>query len=55
MVEALLEDANALQEQLVKGVEKYFQFSFYITIPAEDLEELNSVSSKLESLLSSLC
>ena len=54
VVEAALEDATALQEQLVKGVEKYFQFSFYITIPAEDLEELNSVSSKLESLLSSL-
>jgi hypothetical protein len=54
VVEAALEDATALQEQLVKGVEKYFQFSFYITIPAEDLEELNNVSSKLESLLSSL-
>lgn len=54
VVEAALEDANALQEQLVKGVEKYFQFSFYITIPAYDLEELNSVSSKLESLLASL-
>ena len=54
VVEAALEDATALQEQLVKGVEKYFQFSFYITIPAYDLEELNNVSSKLESLLSSL-
>ena len=54
VVEAALEDATALQEQLVKGVEKYFQFSFYITVPAEDLEELNNVSSKLESLLSSL-
>ncbi len=54
VVEAALEDANALQEQLVKGVEKYFQFSFYITIPAYDLEELNNVSSKLESVMSSL-
>ena len=54
VVEVALEDATALQEQLVKGAEKYFQFSFYITIPAEDLEELNNVSSKLESLLSSL-
>ncbi|HOD01240.1 MAG TPA: ATP-binding protein [bacterium] len=54
VVEAALEDANALQEQLVKGVEKYFQFSFYITIPAYDLDELNNVSSKLESLLASL-
>ncbi len=54
VVEAALEDANSLQEQLVKGVEKYFQFSFYITIPAYDLEELNNISSKLESVLSSL-
>jgi conjugal transfer ATP-binding protein TraC len=54
VVTAALEDANALQEQLVKGVEKYFQFSFYITIPADSLEELDSVSSKLESTLGSL-
>lgn len=54
VVEAALEDANALQEQLVKGVEKYFQFSFYITIPAYDLDELTNISSKLESVLSSL-
>lgn len=54
VVEAALEDATALQEQLVKGVEKYFQFSFYITIPAYEKDELDSVSSKLESLLASL-
>lgn len=54
VVQAALEDANALQEQLVKGVEKYFQFSFYITIPATSLEELDNISSKLESTLASL-
>jgi conjugal transfer ATP-binding protein TraC len=54
VVIAALEDANALQEQLVKGVEKYFKFSFYITIPAESLEELQSVTSRLESTLGSL-
>lgn len=54
VVQAALEDANALQEQLVKGVEKYFQFSFYITIPAYSLEELDNISSKLESTLASL-
>ncbi len=53
-VKAALEDANDLQEQLVKGVEKYFQFSFYITVPAESLEELNNVTAKLESTLGSL-
>jgi len=54
VVAAALEDAKALQEQLVKGVEKYFQFSFYITISAETEEELESISSKLESTLGAL-
>jgi len=54
VVVAALEDANSLQEQLVKGVEKFFQFSFYITIPAETLEELNNITKKLEGTLGSL-
>ncbi len=54
VVKAALEDANSLQEQLVKGVEKYFQFSFYITIPANSLDELNDVTNRLESTLASL-
>lgn len=53
-VTSALEDAHALQEQLVKGIERFFQFSFYITIPAETLEELNTVKSKVESTLGSL-
>ncbi len=54
VVRAALEDATSLQEQLVKGVEKYFQFSFYITITADSVDELDTVSSRLESTLSSL-
>ena len=54
VVKTALEDAKSLQEQLVKGVEKYFQFSFYITIPAVSLEELDEVTSRLESTLGSL-
>lgn len=53
-VQAALEDAKVLQKQLVKGVEKYFQFSFYITIPAESMEELHNTTTKLESTLGSL-
>ncbi len=53
-VVAALEDARSLQEQLVKGIEKFFQFSFYITIPADTMEELENVTSKLESTLGSL-
>ena len=53
-VTSALEDAHALQEQLVKGIERFFQFSFYITIPAETLEELITVKTKVESTLGSL-
>ncbi len=53
-VVAALEDAHSLQEQIVKGVEKFFQFSFYITIPGESVEELNNISAKLEATLGSL-
>jgi conjugal transfer ATP-binding protein TraC len=53
-VQAALEDARGLQEQLVKGVERFFQFSFYITIPADTLEELNQITKRVESTLGSL-
>lgn len=53
-VEAALEDAHSLQEQLVKGTERFFQFSFYITISAESMEELDAVTKKVESTLGSL-
>lgn len=52
--QAKLEDARALQEELVKGVERFFQFSLYITIPAKSVEELNHLSKQIESTLGSL-
>lgn len=51
---AKLEDAKALQEQLVKGIERFYEFSFYITIPASTVEELNHVTKQIESQLGSL-
>ncbi len=51
---AKLEDARALQEQLVKGIERYYEFSFYITIPANTLDELNNVARQVQSTLGSL-
>ncbi len=53
-VQAALEDAQVLQEQLVKGVERFFQFSFYVTIPAGSLEELNNITKRVEATLGSL-
>lgn len=52
--QAKLEDAGVLQEQLVKGAERFFQFSFYITIPADSKEELNQITQQVESTLGSL-
>jgi len=52
--QAKLEDARSLQEQLVKGIERFYEFSFYITIPANSLEELNQITKQVESQLGSL-
>jgi len=52
--EAKLEDARALQKRLVKGAERFFEFSFYITIPANSVEELNHLTKQVESTLGSL-
>ena len=50
-VELNLEDASQLQDELVAGSEKFFQFSLYITIPANSLEELNNTTKQIESVL----
>lgn len=52
--QAKLEDALGLQSELVKGSERFFQFSLYITIPSDTLEELDHISKQVESLLGSL-
>lgn len=52
--QAKLEDAGALQEQLVKGTEKFFEYSFYISIPAKTLEELDHLTTQIKSTLKSL-
>jgi len=53
-VQAKLEDAQALQEELVKGAERFFQFGLYITITAPSLSELNRITKEVESTLGSL-
>ena len=52
--QAKLEDALALQEELAKGTEHFFQFSLYVTIPADSLQELEEVSREVEATLGSL-
>lgn len=53
-VQVALDDALSLQAQLAKGAERFFQFSLYITIPAESLDDLNRISKEVESTIGSL-
>ncbi len=52
--QAKLDDARALQEELVKGIEHFFEFGFYITIRAFDLEQLNHITKQVEATLGSI-
>lgn len=52
--EAKLGDAKVLQGELVKGIERFFEFAFYITIPAPTLAELNHITRQVESTLGAL-
>lgn len=53
-VKIALEDAKSLQEQLVKGAEKFFQLGLYVTIPADTKEELDRITKQVEATLGSL-
>jgi len=53
-VQVALDDALALQAELAKGEERFFQFGLYITIPADNLAELDRVVKEVDSVLSSL-
>ncbi len=53
-VEAGLEDALGLQEELAKGIERFFQFAFYITISDPDLVKLQDTVKNLQTSLGSL-
>ncbi len=53
-VQVALDDALALQAELAKGAERFFQFGLYVTIPADSLEELNEIAKQVDSVLSSL-
>ncbi len=53
-VQAALEDAQLLQEELVKGQERFFQFGLYVTIPADSKEELDLVTKQVESTMGAL-
>ena len=53
-VTAGLEDALGLQEELAKGVERFFLFSLYITISSETMADLEQAGKRLSTTLASL-
>lgn len=52
-VQAALEDAFALQTELAKGLERFFQFGLYMTISSDSLQELDEKSKQLTTVAAS--
>jgi conjugal transfer ATP-binding protein TraC len=53
-VEAALEDALSLQEELAKGIERFFQFGFYLTLSTDDISKMQQTIKELQSTLGGL-
>jgi len=50
-LEAAISDAEELRDKLQVGEERFFRFGLYLTIYGKDLEELDLVGRKIESIL----
>lgn len=53
-VQLALQDAKALQDELVAERERFFQFALYITLPAKSRKELELVTKQLENILAGI-
>jgi len=53
-IQVALEDALALQQELAKGAQRFFQFGLYVTIPAKSLEDLDKATNQVGATLASL-
>ena len=49
--QAQIQDAEEMRDKLQVGEERFFRFSFYFTVYAHSLDELEFVSHKVESML----
>lgn len=49
-LEAAINDAEELRDQLQVGAERFFRFGLYVTLYADSLEELSFVQHKIETL-----
>ncbi len=50
-LEAAIQDAEELRDSLQVGSDRFFRFGLYITIYGRDMEELDLVNRKIESML----
>jgi conjugal transfer ATP-binding protein TraC len=50
-LEAAIQDAEELRDQLQVGAERFFRFGLYITMYADSLDELQYVQHKIETIL----
>jgi conjugal transfer ATP-binding protein TraC len=53
ILETGLKDIEKLRDDLTQGTERFFQFSLYITMYADSLEELEKLTSEIESVIGS--
>lgn len=53
-VTAALNDALALQAELAKGVERFFQFSVYVTLSGESVAEIEEAAKKMNSTMAAM-
>ena len=51
--ETALRDIEALRDSLTQGTERFFQFGLYITIYADNLEQLDRLSDQVEDVFGS--
>ena len=51
--ETALRDIEYLRDALTQGTEKFFQFALYLTLYADDLEELDRMSDQAEDIFGS--
>ncbi len=48
--ETALKDIESLRDNLTQGIEHFFQFAFYATVYAKSKDELDQISSDIESI-----
>src|SRR3989344_4036608 len=53
MLETAYQDIEDLRNRLQQGTERYFRFSIYFTVYADEQKELEQISATLESILGS--